>query len=217
MSDVIKIKAGNKIEMYGRVFRLNTSEMRHGERIKLTFKECDGIQGVSEETCKYGAIALDMARSIKIDPWDDPAIVPFSPDSVDALGMSVYFANRTKLEKLIKGKWKMEIKSKTKFITFFYKGRTVTLCGRNNGNKIEVGYSVYCDHLLDKRKTKTPKEDLSNKIAEGRLKNPIYTVNVDDSPANFILSALEVAKIKIRNGELIIKGIRDGKESNASD
>ena len=37
-----------------------------------------------------------------------------------------------------------EVKSKTRYLTFEFKDRQITLVGKNSGNKIETGYSVYC-------------------------------------------------------------------------
>lgn len=134
-------------------------------------------------------------------------------DSLERVGRSAamdFRVSQEYLQNLISGIWKVNVKSKTRYVTFQFEGREITLAGKNAGNKIEVGYSVYCDHIKDKRKNPTPKDpELSKKIALGRLeKSPIYSLNVSDEPHRFIDTALDVARTKILKGELIIKGIR---------
>ena len=79
--------------------------------------------------------------------------------------------------------------------------------------KLDILFIV--DSVKDKRKSKKPKDtELSKKIALGRLnKSSFYSLTVSDEPHRFIDTALEVVKTKILKGELIIKGIRDGKGS----
>lgn len=115
------------------------------------------------------------------------------------------------IERLLKGTWKVNsVKSKTRYITFTFKNRLITLCGKNNGNKIEVGYSVYCDSVLDKRKKYEPEnKELSKRIALGRLsKTPMFSMTVSEEAHRFVDTALDVVRTKILKGELIIKGIR---------
>lgn len=114
------------------------------------------------------------------------------------------------LQSAINGIWGVNAKQKTRYIEFEFRGRLITLAGRNTGRQISVGHSVYCDNVLSKKAPKEPKDkDLSRKIAVGRMKkSPIYAVNVSDNPHRFIDVALDVARTKILKGEIIIKGIR---------
>lgn len=181
---------------------------------KVTENKCASEnmrKGVEMENKAMSVFDLTLAR---VRPVGSPQyLVPRDNDLAPNLDimMGVKAWNEFKNHPLVRiGKLDgISFKQKTRYISFQFEGRTITLAGKNKWDKVEVGYSVYCDHMMDKRKSAIPKPDLSEKIALGRLdKKPLYSVDISEETHRFIDATLHVAKAKILKGELIIKGIR---------
>lgn len=197
----VRIMSKNKIEFNGKLFAICEEKVSKNGCGALVLRE---IPKHSIRPDAVDAMMFGMGKTTTGIFLDECG--KFSENMLFGL------KNENKLiDMLINGRWMDEpIKSKTRYLTFDFKGREIYLAGRNVGDEISVGYSVYCNHILDKNSPKTPKNaGLSKKIALGRLdKNPIYKVKVSDSTSFFIDSALQVVKSKIKNEELVIKGIR---------
>lgn len=213
-----KISKNDTIEIDGFEYSMKQLSFRNGtSRIEYIGNPIPESVKNKRHSCRCN---FGTPRSYSM-PRFDKRIAPISEETANMMNDVMAMSKRNPIafnikfdkmlyQKLISGIWRLDTKSKTRHLTFEFHKRQITLVGKNIGNRISVGYSVYCDHVIDKRKNTTPKDaELSKQIALGRMeKKPCYSVEVSDEPHRFVDTALEVVKTKILKGEIIIKGIR---------